>query len=416
LFDIRAFFLEILFMLELEQARERILDALQPLPTEVVSLNAAAGRVLAEPVLAPSALPAFDNSAMDGYAVRAEDLKEARKDAPVTLPLIARVAAGETPVAPLQPKTCIRLFTGSALPPGADAVVMQEDTRPAPQKPDQVVFLESIRPWENVRFRGEDVKRETQLFAAGERLNAGRIGLLAALGFTEAKVRQQPRVGLVATGSELLEAGEPSAPGKIYESNRITLGILLSQFGAVPRTFPRVPDNLAATCSALEKALTECDAVVTSGGVSVGEFDLVRSAFSQIGGDLEFWQVAIKPGKPFVFGRWREKFLFGLPGNPVSALVTFLLLVQPALCRWQGAKHVSLPAHPGLLLEPLTNHGDRRHFMRVTVDPQGQVRSAGVQASHMMSSLAKANGLVDVAPNAILPAGTTVPVLRWDEL
>jgi molybdopterin molybdotransferase len=403
-------------MLELEQARERILAALPPLPVEVVPLRAAAGRVLAEPILAPMALPAFDNSAMDGYAVRAEDLKEARPATPTVLALAARIPAGETPVGSLQPGTCVRVFTGSALPPGADAVVMQEDTCPAPHQPDHVAFPESIPPWENVRFQGEDVKGGTELFQAGERLNAGRVGLLAALGFKNVKVSKQPRIGVLATGNELLEADEPLAPGKIYESNRVTLAILLARFGAVPRTFPLVADSLAATCLALENAFAECDAVVTSGGVSVGEFDWVRSAFTQIGGHVEFWQVAVKPGKPFVFGRWREKFLFGLPGNPVSALVTFLLLVQPALFRWQGATQVTLPTHPGVLVEPLTNHGDRRHFVRVTVDAQGQVRSAGVQASHVLSSLAKANGLVDVAPDATLPAGTTVPVLRWEEL
>ncbi len=175
-----------------------------------------------------------------------------------------------------------------------------------------------------------------------------------------------------------------------------------------------MPDALGATRLALTEALDQCDAVVTSGGVSVGEMDFIKSAFEQTGGELQFWKVAIKPGRPFVFGRWREKLFFGLPGNPVSALVTFLLLVRPALLRWQGAADVSLPAHPGVLAEPLDNQGERRHFMRVIVDASGRVHSAGVQASHVLSSMAAANGLVDVPANTTLPAGAAVPVLRWD--
>jgi molybdopterin molybdotransferase len=171
---------------------------------------------------------------------------------------------------------------------------------------------------------------------------------------------------------------------------------------------------LAGTSQSLADAFDKSDAVVTSGGVSVGEMDFLKLAFEQIGGELEFWKVAMKPGRPFVFGRCGGKLLFGLPGNPVSALVTFLLLVRPALLRWQGARDVSLPAHPGVLAEPLANLGERRHFMRVKVDPTGMVQLAGLQASHALSSLAAANGLVDVPAHTTVAAGTTVTVLRWD--
>jgi molybdopterin molybdotransferase len=221
-------------------------------------------------------------------------------------------------------------------------------------------------------------------------------------------------VGLLATGSELQEPGQPLAPGRIYESNRLALAALLRHVGAVPRIFPLVADELAATSRALEEACSQCDAVVTTGGVSVGEMDFIKRAFGQVGGELEFWKVAIKPGRPFAFGRCRGKLLFGLPGNPVSALVTFLLLVRPALLRWQGAANLSLPALPGVLAEPLANDGGRRHFMRVKVDSVGRVYSAGIQASHVLSSVAVANGLVDVPPNTTLGAGTAVSVLRWD--
>ncbi len=221
-------------------------------------------------------------------------------------------------------------------------------------------------------------------------------------------------MGLLASGSELLEGGQPLASGKIYESNRAGLAALAAQAGAIPRIFPLVKDSLADTRAALESAFAGCDVVVTSGGVSVGEMDFVKDAFEKIGGELQFWKVAIRPGRPFVFGRLGEKFLFGLPGNPVSAFVTFLLLVRPALARWQGARDVRLPAHPGTLVEPLVNPGERRHFTRVTVDAAGNVRSAGTQASHILSSLASADALVDVPPKTTLPAGAAVSVLRWE--
>jgi molybdopterin molybdotransferase len=221
-------------------------------------------------------------------------------------------------------------------------------------------------------------------------------------------------VGLLATGSELTEPGQRIESGQIYESNRIGLAALIHSTGGVPRAFPLVLDNLEATRKALEEAFKECDVVVTSGGVSVGEMDFVKDAFERIGGNLEFWKVAIKPGRPFVYGKWKEKFLFGLPGNPVSAFVTFLLLVRPALLRWQGATEVTLPVSRGELAETLNNPGSRRHFVRVRMTADGKVYSAGVQASHALSSLAAANGLVDVAADMGLQAGTPVQVLKWD--
>jgi molybdopterin molybdotransferase len=332
----------------------------------------------------------------------------------VRLRLAGKVAAGADFAGAVTAGTCVRLFTGAPLPPGTDAVVMQEDTRPDPHAASEVLILAPAKPGDYVRPRGEDVKRGSVLAEAGQALTAGRMGLLAAVGLTRVRVARQPIVGLLATGSELREPGQPLAPGQIYESNRLALRVLIQRTGAIPRTFPLVADDLGATRQALAEAFEQCDAVATSGGVSVGELDFVKGAFEQLGGELQFWKVAIKPGRPFVFGRCRGKLLFGLPGNPISALVTFLLLVRPALLRWQGARNIALPAYPGVLAEPLVNDGERRHFMRVIVDATGKVYSSGVQASHILSSLAAATGLVDVPPQATLTAGTTVPVLRWD--
>jgi molybdopterin molybdotransferase len=401
-------------MLELEAALDRILSTIQPLESETVTLTEAADRVLAETIVSQVDLPRFDNSAMDGYAVRAADLAGANAERPAFLKERGKVAAGGVYADKVVAGACVRLFTGSPLPEGADAVVMQEDTWLDPSRPDTVGFLEPVKPLENVRLRGEDAKRGTTLAEAGDRLTFGRIALLAAVGLLELKVSRQPRVGLLATGNELVEPGRPLQPGQIYESNRAMLAPLVKRAGARPEIFPLVPDTMEATRAALESTLARCDAVITTGGVSVGEFDFVKAALEQLGGELHFWKVSIKPGKPFVFGRAGGTYLFGLPGNPVSALVTFLLLARPALARMQGACEAGLSEYAGTLTGPLTNPAERRHFMRVVQDNAGGVRSAGAQASHLMSSMANANGLVDVPPRTTFLSGATVSVLRWD--
>ncbi|MEK7779987.1 MAG: molybdopterin molybdotransferase MoeA [Verrucomicrobiota bacterium] len=304
---------------------------------------------------------------------------------------------------------CARLFTGAPLPAGADAVVMQEDSS---HEGEQVLILDAVQPFENVRFQGEDVRQGGILAEPGAEISPGLIGLLGAVGLGEINGGRQPIVGLVATGSELCEAGQALAPGHIYESNRAMLAPLVTRAGGLAKVYPLVSDSLEATRAALETAFRECDIVVTSGGVSVGEMDFVKAAFESLGGELQFWKVAIRPGKPFVFGELGGKFLFGLPGNPVSAFVTFLLLGRPALRHWQGARVSTLPAYPGVLGEPISNSSDRRHFMRVRVDNEGKVFSAGKQASHALGSLALADALLDVPPQTVWAAGTSVKVLR----
>jgi molybdopterin molybdotransferase len=401
-------------MLSLEEARQKILDAIQPLDSESVPLGEAFGRILAEKVVSAIDLPPFDNSAMDGYAVQSKDVAEAAADKPIPLRLIGKVAAGETHPGQVKSGTCVRIFTGSPLPAGADAVVMQEDTALDPTDPTNVLFLDGVKPWEHLRFQGEDIKAGALLGDFGQRLTTGKVSLFAATGRSSVRVGRKPVIGLLATGSELVEAGAPLRPGKIYESNRVGLATCIRQAGGTARIYPLVDDHLEATTTALQKAFAECDAIVTSGGVSVGEFDFVKGAFAQLGGDLSFWKVAIRPGKPFVFGRCQGKFLFGLPGNPVSALVTFFLLVRPALLRMQGAVECPAPTTPAILAEAIRNEGDRRHFIRVLVDGAGNVRPLGIQASHILSALADANGLLDVPPKTDWAAGTKVAVIRWE--
>jgi molybdopterin molybdotransferase len=397
-------------MLTLESALERILDRVGPLPTEPVSLQQADGRVLRDEAISLTDLPAFDNSAMDGYAVRAAETTGATSDSLKWLKLTGQIAAGEAANCSVEAGTAVRIFTGSMMPAGADAVVMQEDTLTLADRSGEIAIKDGVKPWENVRFKGEDVKLGKSVVPAGTRLTAAQIAVLAACGIAQVEATRPPVVGLLATGSELIEAGQPLKPGQIYESNRLMLASLLGKWGARPVIYPIVTDTLDATRAALQKAFSECDAVVTSGGVSVGGFDFVKDAFTSLGGKLDFWRVAIKPGKPFVFGEWDGRFLFGLPGNPVSAFVTAAVLMRPALLRMQGMEDVSLPTVNATLAEPITNRGDRRHFLRVVLDPSGNVKLAGTQASHQLHSLAAANALLDVPPETTLAVGSSVRV------
>lgn len=399
-------------MIEVEEAFGRIVAAVgELLPAEVAPLSEAAGQVARGAVAAPLDLPPFDNSAMDGYAVRAADVATARADQPVTLTVAGRCAAGEWFADMVGAGQAVRVFTGAPLPAGADAVVMQEDTRAA--EASRVAVLDPVKPWENVRFRGEDMRAGETVLNGGERLTIGHVSLLAALGLSSVTVSRRPRVGLLATGNELREAGEPLAPGQIHESNRAGLAALARGCGALPVVYPLVPDEPTATARALERALNECDVVVSTGGVSVGETDFVKQAFDSLGGRADFWRVRIKPGKPVTFGVWRGKLFFGLPGNPVSALVGFTVFVALALRALQGARAAADAGLLAELAEPLVNPGDRRHFVRVQFDAEGRVRAAGAQASHLLKAVAAADGLVDVPPATTWAAGTKVRVLRW---
>ena len=398
-------------MLSLEQAIEKLMQSVKPIEgDETLSLGAAIGRVVAEDVLAPSALPAFDNSAMDGWAVRSADVQSACANRPVTLECIANVPAGGSFGGTIGAGQCARIFTGSPLPLGADAVVMQEDTRAELPK---VQILDAVKPWENIRFRGEDVKMGSLIARNGDRVTPQMAALLSACGVSQIKMKRRVRVAVLATGNELKEPGAKLAAGEIYESNRILIATLLSRLGMAPVVKPLVADDVAATVNAIREA-AECDAIVTCGGVSVGEYDFVKAAVSELGGAIDFWRVAIKPGKPFVHAQVSGKSLFGLPGNPISALVTFWMLVRPALLCMAGANDVGARISFGTLAEEIRNPGDRRHFVRVTIDGEGNVRASGPQASHRLASLAASNGLADVAAGETWPAGKTVKVILLD--
>lgn len=396
-------------MKALETARGEILRALPAGAVESVPLAAAAGRWAAADLPAPRPLPSFDTSAMDGYAVRAADTQGATPAAPRRLRLAGRLAAGDPGGVSLAPGEAARIFTGAPLPAGADAVLMQEDARPA--EAGGVEVLDAVQPWENIRLAGEDLPAGGWLAREGDLLTAGRLGLLAAAGLAEVPVRRRPRVAVLATGDELVPPGQALPPAGVFESNRLLLATLFRSAGAEVALGPIVPDAPEAVREAIAEALGAADVVVTCGGVSVGEEDHVRAAFQAAGGRLECWRIALKPGKPFAWGRRGHACWFGLPGNPVSAAVTAVLLVVPALRAMQGAKEPLGPRWLGRLGERLVNRGDRRHFVRVRRGEGGRWVSAGLQASHGLVALAAAEGLVDVPPGGILEAGQEAEII-----
>ncbi len=401
-------------MLELEAAQQRILASIPLTGAERIPVAAGLGRVLQEDVKAVVSLPGFDNSAMDGYAVRSVDVAKASVDRPVSLRLLGEVPAGCVADKAVTAGTCLRIFTGSPLPCGADAVVMQEDTRPAAEDSSIIHVCDRVAPWENVRLRGEDIEAGAVIGRAGLRLGAAHMGLMAAAGIETMVASRKPVVGLLATGDELREPGQPIGAGQIYESNRTMLGALVGSCGAQPLKLPLVADDLESTHAAVRDAISQCDALVTTGGASVGDHDWVRAAVDAAGGSVAFWKVAIKPGKPFIFGSVAGKPLFGLPGNPVSAFVTFLLFVRPALLRMMGGQGPWFRTVRATLGGELSNRGNRRHFMRVLLDHDGVAWPVALQSSHAIGSLAAANALADVPPGTTLAEGTSVKAMLWD--
>ena len=401
-------------MQNLDDALRQILDRVSQMGEEIVPLAELKNRVLAEPIFSAVDLPPADNSSVDGYAVRAADIELANPNRPVFLRLQGVVPAGKAPEIAVEPQACVRVFTGSFLPQGADAVLMQEDTETS-NGGKTIRCLSTVPPWENIRFKGGDVKKGKLLLATGSRLRLRHLGVLAATGRAKAKAARRPQVAILATGRELQAPGQALRPGAIYESNRIALAEMTKTSGGIPKIYPLVEDTLEATQKALQTAAKENDALVVSGGVSVGDYDCVRPAIQNLGGCIHFWRVRIRPGKPFVFGEVCGKPLFGLPGNPVSAVTTFMLLARPALLKMQGAANLKPHSQKGKLAESVSNPDDRPHFMRIRWNEAREVLPAGLQSSHAVHGLSQADGWLPVNPGQTLKAGQTVSVILWEE-
>ncbi|KAF1029315.1 MAG: Molybdopterin molybdenumtransferase [Burkholderia plantarii] len=398
-------------MLSSAEALAALLAAAEPLPdSETVATLDALGRVLAADVASTLDVPPMAISAMDGYAVRTADLTQGDR----RLPVSQRIPAGQA-AAPLAAGTAARIFTGASVPPGADAVVMQEQAQAAG---DAVDILHTPKPGEWITAQGADIRAGSVILPGGTRLNAQALGLAASVGCATLPVRRRVKVAVFFTGDELTMPGEPLKPGAIYNSNRFTLRGLLERFGCEVSDFGIVPDSLEATRATLREAAREHDLILTSGGVSVGDEDHVKPAV-QAEGRLALWQIEMKPGKPLAYGVVRraggEAHFIGLPGNPVSSFVTFLLFVRPFLLRLAGAAQTA-PRALSLRADFTQGKSERRNeFLRARVNDAGGLDLYPNQSSAVLTSTVWADGLIDNPPNHAISAGETVRFIPFSE-
>jgi molybdenum cofactor synthesis domain-containing protein len=397
-------------VIPLPAARKIVLDGCQPLSGRPIALDDALGCVTAEAIVASEAVPAFANTAMDGYAVRAADTA----GAPVRLVVVGTVAAGDAPSIELGPGQAVRIMTGAPIPPGCDAVVMVERTH---TDGEEVVVEEPARPGDHLRQPGEDIAAGQEVFPLRTVLGPGHLGVLASLGRGAVVAFPRARVGVLSTGDELVEGSEPLLPGQVRDSNRHTLLALLAQSGCEPIDLGIAPDSEQAITAAVQGALPICDAVLASGGVSMGDFDYVKVVLDRLSaGSMQWMQVAIRPAKPFAFGIIEGRPVFGLPGNPVSSMVSFELFARPGLRLMMGHEqldrvHLEAVADEGLPRRP----DGKLHLTRVVATPgddgRFHVRSSGGQASHQLTAMALANALALVPDGEGVSAGQSVTTM-----
>jgi molybdenum cofactor synthesis domain-containing protein len=404
-------------VITLDDARALVLEGLQPLPPRDVPRRAARGLVLAADVVAPEPVPPFANTAMDGYAVRAADTAGASETAPVRLRVVGELPAGRAPTTAVGPGEAIRIMTGAPIPPGADAVVMVEVTR---ADGDHVLVRAPAAAGDHVRPAGGDLEADRRVFEAGTVLTPAHLGVLASLDVASVACHPRPRVGVLSTGDELVESG-PLAPGRIRDSNRPMLLAVVEEAGCDAVDYGIVADDEELIVAAIGKAVDECDALLTSGAVSVGDYDFVKSAIERVagerpGGRCSWVQVAIKPAKPLAFGRVGAVPVFGLPGNPVSSRVSFELFARPALRRLMGHADVAGAEVAAIAASPMPRRPDGKlHLDRVRVrvraDGRYECERAGAQASNVLSGMAAADGLALLPDGDGVDAGDEVRVL-----
>jgi molybdopterin molybdotransferase len=388
-----------------DQALARILECVRPLPSRQVPLQQAAEQFAARDVFASVPLPVFDNSAMDGYAVVAGACAERPQR------LIGEQPAGIDRGLRIVPGEAVRIFTGAPIPAGADAVVMQEDVR---AEGSEVFVNTTVESGEFIRRRGCDLTEGQKILEAGARIRPQTLALMASQGFAEMEVGGAVRATIVSTGDELVLPGGPLGEGQIFESNSVLLQALLAKCGVANAANRHCPDEAGAIEAALRNGI-EGDVVIVIGGVSVGARDLVKPALDAVGAETNLWRVLVKPGKPFLFGRAGKCSIFGLPGNPVSAFVTFLLFVRPALLRLMGARdeQLSLARIEAILTDELKNEGDRPHYVRGQL-MNGRFSAVGRQESHALYGLSRSNALLRIPAGENFSAGAMVSVLPLD--
>jgi molybdopterin molybdotransferase len=399
-------------MKSVAEAAAEVLAAFEPLGSERVALLAALGRFSAEAYAARADLPAFDNSAMDGYALRAADTRAAQPAAPLRLPVAGESRAGGEPPPPLATRSVQRIFTGAPLPAGADAVELQENVV---REHDELLLERALEPYQNVRRRGEDAARGSLLLAAQSELLAGEIALLASQEYASVSVFRRPRVAILCCGDELREIGEPARPGAIVNSNGYALSAQVLLAGAEPWLLPVARDVRAEVACAVRTALAGADVLVLSGGVSVGDYDVTRAGLEDAGLALSFWKVRMKPGKPLSFARHGRIPVLGLPGNPVSAWVTFELFVRPGLRKMLGDPAPERPRLPVRLASGLKRKAGRAEFARARLarDAHGFVAELlPRQGSGSLPSVVGVDALLEIAPECeALERGATLSAL-----
>ena len=380
----------------LHEAQRIVLDAAQPLGCEKIGLLESLGRILGEDIIAPRANPPWDNSAMDGFAVRWEDIKKEHAiTKPAELTIIEDVPAGKTPTRTVGPGQAIRIMTGAPVPQGADTVVRVEYTEPGERT---VRIFEPEPRGANIRPMGDDVKQGDCIIARGTQLRPAEIGMLAILGKSFVLVHQRPRVAILSTGDELADLDEQFDDNKIVNSNSYGIAAAVQEAGGIPLLLGIARDEPQSLKDKISQGLG-CDILVLSGGVSMGDYDFTKIVFSELGADMHFWKLAIRPGQPFAFGRIQGVLAFGLPGNPVSSMVTFEQIVRYALLKFAGHRTFERPVVEAAFQESFSKQTDRRHFLRgilEKVNGQLTVRTTGKQGSGILTSMVKANGLIDI--------------------
>ena len=391
-------------MISEEEARKKILEAVRPLLPRQLSISKSLDFFAAEDHFARLPLPAFDNSAMDGYAVVTSSCRKGER---------LRVT-GEQPAGPdrrlqISPGEAVRIFTGAPMPAGADAVVMQEDVTP---DGDEIVINTDVEAGEFIRQRGCDLAEGQRILAKGERIRAATAALLASQGFAEVTVGGEANATIISTGDELVKSGGKLEPGQIYDSNSPLLGALLQRCRAIIKSVEHCRDERESLIEAIKRG-SENHIMIISGGVSVGEHDLVKGALRDLGAQIDIWRVAVKPGKPFLFAKIGTCTVFGLPGNPVSAFVTFLQFVRPTILKMMGATNLNLPQVPARLSIDLTNDSDRPHYIRGKVE-HGNFTPVGRQESHALFGLSQSNALLRLAVGQSLKADEIIDVQIWD--
>ena len=416
-------------MLSVEDALDRIMRHFHPLKANRTPLLEAIGQVLAEDALATHDIPPLDNSAMDGYALQAADVRGASADSPITLKVVGAVAAGELPTVDVTPGSAVRIMTGAPVPDGADAVVPFEDTDEMERRDSGIPLNEiavryQVSVGDDIRPAGQDVRKGERVLQSGTMLRPSEIGVLASLGYDSVSVFRRPVVAILATGNELLEPGAPYQPGMIYDSNTYSIAASVIRYGGVPKLIGIARDNLDSMNASLRDGL-DSDMLVTSAGVSKGDYDMVKDVLAQHG-EIDFWSVRMRPAKPLAFGilnagEGRKVPLLGLPGNPVSALVAFEQFGRAAIRRMLGKPDAPKPTITAVLDDPIHNGDNRRVYARAVIRRENGVYRAsltGDQGSNLLTSMARANGLA-ICPEdlPVKEAGETVQVqmLDWTE-